>query len=291
MSASEIAATLGAAHRSGDWWRCLCPVHGSSTGRSSTLAIRDGDHGLIVKCWAGCDRHTVIAELGRRRLIGDRVPTPVPRGTKDDASRVEFAQKIWSRTHDLERSPVAAYLSGRGITVTPPSCLRWAPDLRRPDGTRGPAMVARVDGAGDQLIGIQRTWIRCDTTGTWRRDIRAMLGRVGGGAVRLAAAAEVLLVGEGVETCLSAMQATTLPAWAALSTSGLVALNLPSIVRHVVILADHDRSGAGERAARTAAQRWIAEGRRVRIAMPPLPDSDFNDVLINRTGAEVHDVI
>ena len=38
----------------------------------------------------------------------------------------------------------------------------------------------------------------------------------------LAPAHETLLVGEGVETCLAAMQATAQPAWAALSTSGLI---------------------------------------------------------------------
>jgi putative DNA primase/helicase len=83
------------------------------------------------------------------------------------------------------------------------------------------------------------------------------------------------------------MQATAQPAWAALSTSGLVALILPAIVRAVIILADHDANGAGERAARTAAQRWLAEGRRVRLAMPPEPDTDMADVLAGRAYGRV----
>jgi putative DNA primase/helicase len=87
------------------------------------------------------------------------------------------------------------------------------------------------------------------------------------------------MIGEGLETCLSAVQATGMPAWAALSTSGMVALILPASVRTVIILADHDRSGAGERAARTAAVRWLAEGRRLRIALPPEPGTDFADLL------------
>ena len=80
---------------------------------------------------------------------------------------------------------------------------------------------------------------------------------------------------------------------AALSTSGLVSLILPPIVRLVLIAADHDTNGAGERAARAAAFRWLGEGRRVRIAMPPEPGSDFNDVLAGRayTGiSELNDV-
>ena len=72
-----------------------------------------------------------------------------------------------------------------------------------------------------------------------------MLERAAGGAVRLVPAQEALLVGEGIETCLAAMQATAQPAWAALSTSGLIGLRLPPIVGSVVILADNDSSGAG----------------------------------------------
>ena len=52
MAVAEIAAALGGAPRSAGWWRCPCPVHG---GRGATLALRDGERGLIVKCWVGCD--------------------------------------------------------------------------------------------------------------------------------------------------------------------------------------------------------------------------------------------
>jgi len=141
-------------------------------------------------------------------------------------------------------------------------------------------MVARVDSLDGELIGVHRTWIERGPDGMWWRRDRAMLGCAAGGAVRLAPAAETLLIAEGIETCLAPMQATGQPTWAALSTSGMIALELPPIVREVVILADHDRSGAGERAAHTAAQRWLREGRRVRIAMPPQPGWDFADMLL-----------
>jgi DNA primase len=85
-----------------------------------------------------------------------------------------------------------------------------------------------------------------------------------------------MLVGEGIETCLSALQATRLRTWAALSVSGLRTLNLPDSERDIIILADGD--DAGEAAAREAARRWLQEGRRVRIARPPR-GMDFNDLL------------
>jgi putative DNA primase/helicase len=50
----------------------------------------------------------------------------------------------------------------------------------------------------------------------------------------------------------------------------------------VLIAADHDQNGIGEGAARIAAERWIAGGRRARIALPPVPGTDWNDVLLNK---------
>jgi acetylornithine deacetylase/succinyl-diaminopimelate desuccinylase-like protein len=76
------------------------------------------------------------------------------------------------------------------------------------------------------------------------------------------------------------MQAKGLPAWAALSTSGLKALDLPPDVRDVIVLADGDEEGKA--AARGAALRWMHEGRKVRIAFPP-DRYDFNDMLLGRT--------
>ncbi len=106
-----------------------------------------------------------------------------------------------------------------------------------------------------------------------------MLGPCRGGAVQLGSAAEQLMVGEGIETCLAVLQATGNPVWAALSTSGLRTLDLPSKVEEVTILADGDQ--AGEDAAMHAAQRWVREGRHVRIANPG-EGLDFNDLLIGR---------
>jgi putative DNA primase/helicase len=141
-------------------------------------------------------------------------------------------------------------------------------------------MVARIDNIDGELIGIHRTWLARDAAGVWRRRDRAMLGRAAGGAVRLAPVAEVLMIAEGIETALAGQEATVQAAWAALSTSGLMALRLPPVVRHVVILADNDPSGAGSRAAQTAAQRWLAEGRRVSIYMSPVVGEDAADLIL-----------
>jgi hypothetical protein len=149
-------------------------------------------------------------------------------------------------------------------------------------------MVARVDDADGQLIGVHLTYLAID--GSTRATVeprKRSLGPVGGGAVCLAPAVELLAIAEGIETGMSAQQSCMLPCWAALSTSGLAALVLPPVVRTVVILADNDANGAGERAAYVAAERWLSEGRRVRIARPPEPGTDFNDMLSGESTARI----
>jgi putative DNA primase/helicase len=141
------------------------------------------------------------------------------------------------------------------------------------------ALVTRgTDGAP---LAIHRTFMSGD--GTSKAPIeptKMMLGPCRGGAVRLGPITDRLLVAEGIENALSAMQATGQAAWAALSASGLRALELPVEARDVVVLADGDEPG--EAAARDCAWRWKRQGRRVRIARPPR-GFDFNDVLLGRT--------
>ncbi len=66
-------------------------------------------------------------------------------------------------------------------------------------------------------------------------------------------------------------------------TSGLRTLDLPSVVREVIVLADGDEPG--EAAAQSCAWRWKRQGRRVRVARPP-QGMDFNDLLVGRTPRE-----
>jgi hypothetical protein len=144
------------------------------------------------------------------------------------------------------------------------------------------APVVNVDGA---LTGVHKTFLQYDGKFAFRnpKDQRECNGKIGGGAVRLAGhdPDRELVIGEGIETVLSAMQLLDLPGWAALSTSGVTGLALPPAVRRVVIAVDND--DAGREAALAAYDRWKAEGRSVQLAMPPVPGSDFNNVLIGRT--------
>src|SRR5690348_3009 len=95
IAAERITRALGAANRSGAWWCCVCPMHGSRTGRSATLAQRDGDRGIIVHCHAGCDARDILAELRRQRLLGTAGGYPASRGREwDDILRSRERQRL-----------------------------------------------------------------------------------------------------------------------------------------------------------------------------------------------------
>jgi hypothetical protein len=292
MTAAEIARALGAAHRSGRWWRCRCPVHGS---KGPTLAVRDGDRAaLVVHCHAGCSWAEIFKELRRLGLLDGTFANAKPPAPAADllvsqaALRTAAALKLWNAAKLAERAVLLErYLRSRNITMPIPRSLRWARSIRHPTGVYCSAMIARIDDVDGKLISVHRTFLRADGLGKAALEPpRAALGPVKGGAIRLAPAGPTLLIGEGIENCLSATQATGLPAWSAISASFMEALQLPEVVRVVVILADNDRNGAGQRSAARAGQRWIEEGRRVRIALPPETGSDFNDILTGRSGAE-----
>jgi putative DNA primase/helicase len=184
-----------------------------------------------------------------------------------------------------ELSPVERYLASRGITMPPPPSLRWAPRCWHREARQWlPATIAVVKHVEGGIVGIHRTYLRRDGSG--KADLpkkwqKLSLGPIGGGAVRLGMprSGAWIAIGEGIETTLAVMTACAMPGWAALSEGGIRALILPREATHVVICADHDGNGVGQRAARDAGARWLAEDRRVRIAMPPEPDTDFADVL------------
>jgi putative DNA primase/helicase len=151
-------------------------------------------------------------------------------------------------------------------------------------------MVALVEHVERGPTGIHCTYLRPDGNG--KADVekpKVMFGATREGAVRFGAPRpdQELAIGEGLETVLAVHVACKMPAWAALSARGIQNLVLPAEVSKVLITADHDASGTGERAAHDAAERWLAEGRRVRIAMPPDAGTDFNDVLKGEVSCRV----
>ncbi len=287
MTAETIAKAL-AGRKAGSGWTARCPAHDD---RNPSLSISTGKDGkVLLRCHAGCDQAQVIDALRARglwenpeRYFGRRrnVKTAHQKNAQTDRSdtdRTEYALRIWQAAVPASNTLTETYLQSRGLHFALPPTLRFHGRLKHPAGGLWPAMVALVSrGPDDAPLAIHRTFLAHDGSGKAPVDPqKMMLGPCRGGAVRLGEPADLLMVGEGIESCLAAMQTTGNPAWAALSTSGLKALNLPETAREVIVLADGD--DAGEAAARDCALRWQREGRRVRIARPPR-DQDFSDML------------
>ncbi len=286
MTAEAIARALGG-RKVGRCWTARCPAHDD---RDPSLSINDVDGRVLVHCHAGCHQRAVIAALKQRGLWAAGMAQPQrrfyrPKFAVPSTEQVQLdpsagALALWQSSAPAIGTPVQAYLARRGLTLPLPPSLRFHRGLKHPSGGVWPSMVALVSrGAGDSPQAVHRTFLSGNGIGKAPiKPAKMMLGPCRGGAVRLGAPADLLMVGEGIETCLAAMQATGRPAWAALSTSGLRTVDIPHGVREVIVLADGD--DPGEAAARDFAKRLMHEGRHVRIARPP-KGMDFNDVLLS----------
>ena len=288
MRAELVAKALGGS-RSGSGWVMRCPAHND---RNPSLSVSDSENGLILlKCFAGCETRAVIDALKslglwrsstRGSLAGSRMTSKPKVSTRKN---IDCAMRIWNEAKPAAGTLVEVYLRARGITISLPPSLRFHPRLKHRSGTFHPTMIALVtDSQSAEEIAIHRTYLATD--GSAKALVtpdKMMLGPTRGGVVRLTTATDKVMIGEGIETVLSAMQATDRPGWAALSTSGLTSLVLPTSIASVVILADGD--SAGMSAADQAARHWAGQNRSVRIARAPT-GFDFNDILTGNFRVE-----
>jgi hypothetical protein len=298
MSAhQDIAKALGGKSH-GSYSMAPCPCH--ADGKTPALKISDCQHhddGIDVVCFAGCDWRTIKDELKRRGLLsgtaaeGQGVATAFNAEQRaKDIERVHgVVRDIWKQCRPAAGTPVERYLSEvrcidlKALVWIPPS-IRFHPALRHsPTGLDLPCMVSAVQAPDRRIIGLHRTWLTEQGKKAPFGQNRMMLGQCGGGAVRLAAAPSSVMLAEGIETALAAMQIFKRSAWAALSTGGLRTIILPAEIKTVFIAADGDAPGI--EAAHAAAERFESEGRTVRIETPSSPAKDWNDVVIAKSGA------
>ncbi len=291
MDAATIAKHYGGRRSGGSYVLKACPVCGYRD-----TSVKDGDGGRLLFACPGnnCSFADLMAALRAQGIVDGRANanwTPPSRRTtaEKDAkaeAMAEMARKLWTgKTVPAPGTIVdTAYLPGRGVTMSVPPTIRFAPALKhKPTGLVLPAMVAAFARWPDNKVcAIHRTYLTAD--GRRKAPVtqsKMTLGPVAGAAIRLAAAGPVLIVAEGIETTLSAMQATDLPGWAAFSAGNMRELILPPLplAAEVIVAADNDENGVGQNAARAAAERWHAEGRKVRIALPPTAGTDWNDLI------------
>lgn len=181
------------------------------------------------------------------------------------------------------RDLVLTYLTSRSVELPAEidgEALRFHPACpwREEDGTLAhvPALLAAFrDICTDEIVGVHRT--RLSERG--EKIGRRMLGRAAGAAIKLDADAHVttgLVVGEGIETCLSARQIGLRPVWALGNSGAIERFPVLAGIEALTILAEKDR--ASDKAVGQCAERWHAAGREV-IIIHPLVGSDLNDAI------------
>jgi hypothetical protein len=203
------------------------------------------------------------------------------------AERTDAALQWWKEAIPLRGTPAERYLQRRAIHEFPANVddvLRWHPACAFGGRARVGCMIALYrDVRTDAPVAIHRTYV----TGAGPAP-RMSLGPIAGAMVKLwPLAGELLVVGEGIETVLSAAamrwRGTPLqPAWAATVANNVAGLPLIRGVKRLIILGDNDETGTGQLKALQAYHRWREAGRDALILMPNKVGTDFNDIARGR---------
>jgi Toprim domain/Winged helix-turn-helix DNA-binding len=287
--------------------KCFCPCH--DDGQKPSLQVSNGDKvQTVVHCWGrGCKEHDdeIIAHLrangvwpttnGRARERSSEQP-------RSPEDRRRYALELWEGLSESGRSfaPVLnGYLNARGIkevpttarVTLPPDYLTSPEDDERVLASHDPGLVLPVVNKEGELQGIHVTWLNADMTA--KRDAepqRQSYGSIKGNFVQLTEISwdnppDTLLVGEGAETTLAAMQVTELPGIASAGAGMMEHLDPPRCRRYIILA---DNGDAGQHAASALAGRLLTKFPEcaVHIAKPVKPQGgktgyDWNDALVD----------
>ena len=299
--AREVTLALGGRWH-GRYGAAPCPACQPERRKGqNALTLDDGADGrLLLHCKKSeCSFRDILA-AGGIAPGGYTPPDPAIIARREAERRAEVekrawqAQAVWDEALPIGSSVAERYLRARGIHCELPATLRFHPSCWHASAKRLPALVALVEGADG--CAVHRTYLRPDGGGKAGLEggDKLMLGSTQGGAVRLNSGPGPLLIGEGIESTLSAFILhgdPTANAWAALSTSGMRALRLPRFgafgklgTGRASLIISVDGEKAGRDAGRDLAERAAGLGWQVSIADPG-DGRDFNDRLIGEGRA------
>lgn len=261
------------------------PGHGAGDRSVSLVETEEGR--ILIHCFSPRDDWRAVRDDLRAHGLLDASAEPSQAANAQTSrtlvvqpqaeDRLLRARRWWEEGRSLSGTAAGAYLRGRHIAVglTSPA-LRFHPRVTSlDDRQRRPALLAAIHDVDGGVQGVQATLLSAHGAGkAVVATPRRVIGRLLGGAVRLFAAEETLLIGEGVESALSAAEALELPAWAALSAHNLSLFSPPRGVTRLVVAPDND--AAGVRAYEILRQR-LATTLKLEQALPPGGLNDWND--------------
>ena len=221
-----------------------------------------------------------------------RAPARTPVRLDDSSDRIRRARGFYRHSNEIGGTG-GTYLDTRGPGILD-AAMRAGARARMAwrDGKDQPCVVWPIydlrNGAHGDLIGVQREWGRGHAN-------KKMLGRhildgiSGGFVIPGTGENATLYVVEGPVTGCAVAAATGCAVLALFDTAGLQAVPTAFGARYpeIIIAGDHDKSGAGEKAALAAARRILLRhpGTPIQITMPPDVGTDWADIL-ERDGAE-----
>lgn len=281
-SVQAVAGAVVKLTRAGNEWKGCCPLHAD---RSPSFTVFDG--GTRYQCF-GCGAggdvldfvqalHGVSLREAADMLTGGNLPsvTVEPVADVDSGERMEEARAIWRAAQPVGGTLAETYLRSRGLHLPIPDCIRFARLRYGKRGPEHPVLVACVAGPDNRFSGITRIYLAANGMGKAAvPKAKLSLGRIAGGAVRLAPCARSITLCEGIEDGLSVMQRTGRAVWATLGTSNLGRVRFPVPPDEVIIAGDADE--AGRAAAHAAAQGYAGQGFKARTVFPLPPFKDWN---------------
>ena len=224
-----------------------------------------------VKKWDLAAIETELAEIPQLR-------------SEDELTRIDYARRLWDEGEEPRGTIVEKYLrDGRKLALPDELAgrvLRFHPRCPWRDESTGvtdyiPALIAPFHSIDDDVItAVHRIALNNDGSKRGRR----MLGVVHRAAIKLDAKADMLAIGEGVETCLAARELGYAPVWALGSVGAISFFPVIAGTKQLVILGE--RGEASRQAIEMCGRRWRKAGHKVRVIMPNEGLSDLNDVLI-----------
>lgn len=222
----------------------------------------------------------------------NKIPQPNVLTNDEICKRKKHLSSTWQTGRVISQNdPVDCYLRNRGIILMDyPSVLRFHPRLPCYDENKNllgyfPAMLGLVQKHDSRSVTIHRTYLENGYKANLPKPKKLMMpirpGATKGAAIKLFQPIDGRLVlAEGIETALAVYIATQIPVWATISAGGMENIKLPDSVSKVIIAADHDETGRGQKAAFILSQRLLREGRSVKRVMPPKIGYDFADMLV-----------
>jgi putative DNA primase/helicase len=295
----------------------LAPGPGHST-KDRSLSVKlssDSPDGFIVHSHAGDDpiacKDYVRGRLGlpafRPGLKSPQAkPTRQSKQPVDDEAdrqrKINAARGIWQRCRPIPGTLAEHYLRLRGLDIDedhlrymgfdPEAFWREVPNDPASPLLRVPCLLAAFrDIQSDEIVAVQKTRLAADSSKLGRR----FNGSPKNSVIKIDPDENVtmgLVIGEGLETCLSARALGFRPVWATgtagsvgadgVGKGGIAGFPVLDGVECLSLLLERDDNGANAKAIEACTRQWLAAGKQVFYAEPPEDCGDVNDALQKR---------